>query len=232
MLTQVGLLLWLYTVKRQQKVFLCSEVDSSVIRESLNRGENCLQDGSCLTWLVFWLIASVAKWGLKDLKSIATYVRLYGYRRGLILYIPSSMYIRVGYTDLSPLSNFVLCYTAMLWGAFIKEMFCRAENIRTFWTSGDTFLLRGWLTAGPGCPERLWSLQAWRCLESNWPRSWATSSGWPCLIRWGGPNRLQRSQATSTTLWKFYRGYRRQVVCLPMKEVETWKKKYCSYLAF
>ena len=51
-------------------------------------------------------MASVAKWGLKDFKSIAAFVRLYGYRWGLILYIPPSMYRGVGYIDLSRLSNF------------------------------------------------------------------------------------------------------------------------------
>ena len=72
---------------------------------------------------------------------------------------------------------------------------------RFLWTSGSTSLLRGWLSPGTGCPERLWSLSPWRYWKAVWTWSWATGSRQPCSIWEAGADDLQRAFPTSVILW-------------------------------
>ena len=60
------------------------------------------------------------------------------------------------------------------------------------WTSGNIFLLWGWLNTGTGCPRRLWSLQPWRYSKAIWTCCWAADSRSPCWSREVGPD-FQRS---------------------------------------
>ena len=50
-------------------------------------------------------------------------------------------------------------------------------------TSGNAFLLWGWLSTRTGYPGRLWSLHPWRHLKHVWTRSRATRSRCPCMSR-------------------------------------------------
>lgn len=71
----------------------------------------------------------------------------------------------------------------------------------SFWISGNSLLLWGWLNTGMCCPDKLWSLPFWRYSKGTWTQSWSTCCRWFCLSREAGLDDLQRCLSTSTTLW-------------------------------
>lgn len=74
----------------------------------------------------------------------------------------------------------------------------------SFWTSGNTFLLSGWLNAGTGCPQRLSSLHSRRYYKTIWTQFWQWALDGPAWVTRVGLDDLHRSLPTAIILWYIF----------------------------
>lgn len=84
-------------------------------------------------------------------------------------------------------------------------------------TSRSNFLLRGWPSTCPCCPERLWHLHPQRLSEAIWKWSWAISSRQLSLSMGGWttwPPEVHSSLSHSVVLWSYIQVWNELADCL------------------
>ena len=87
----------------------------------------------------------------------------------------------------------------------------------------STLTLKLYLHYFTVCPARLWSFPPWRYSKATWTWSWATIYTWPCLNTGVGPDDLQRSFPTSTSLW-----FCNTLVSHSLFSITTWSSIFPS----